>query len=93
MHLIDPVSLSFQYICYPWQDDSEVAEAERKQTCRKSKDCDSVDGQDMTCIRHHDRRGVTKGLCFADEVSLIEPIINIMTSFVNYCVKDYIINF
>ena len=53
----------FQYVCYPWQDDSEVPESQKRQTCRKKSEC----GQDQTCYRHHDRRNINKGLCF-DEV-------------------------
>jgi hypothetical protein len=49
----------FQYICYPWKDDSSVPENERKELCRKKADCDPSE----YCHRHHDRRNVYKGLC------------------------------
>ena len=53
------LSSSFQYICYPWKDDSGVAPSERLDLCRNSKNCKS--GQ--TCQRHSNKRSVTKGIC------------------------------
>ena len=50
----------FLYICYPWKDDSGVPASEKRELCRKSKDC-SKRGQ--TCQRHQDRRKINKGLC------------------------------
>jgi len=57
----------FQYICYPWKDDTHIQEQDRRKTCRRAADCDI--GQD--CFRHHDRRHVNKGLCF-DEIHQCE---------------------
>lgn len=48
----------FQYICYPWENDSSVAEKDRKGTCKSNDDCKTA-----SCFRHHDRRQIHKGLC------------------------------
>lgn len=56
----------FQYICYPWKDDSSIPQIHRKQTCKKNDDC-SAPGE--TCFRHHNRRNVNKGICVKDSVS------------------------
>lgn len=53
----------FQYLCYPWKDDSHVAPKDRRRTCRTSSECE----QHQTCLRHHDKRNVFRGICF-DEV-------------------------
>ena len=58
----------FQYICYPWKDDSGVPASEKRELCRKSKDC-SERGQ--TCQRHQDRRKINKGLCMNEVRSCI----------------------
>jgi len=50
----------FQFLCYPWEDDSAVAPKDRIPLCRKDKDCDA----NKKCYRHNDRRRVSKGLCF-----------------------------
>jgi hypothetical protein len=49
----------FQFLCYPWQDDSQVAAKDRIPICRKDKDC--KEGKE--CYRHTDKRRVSKGLC------------------------------
>jgi len=49
----------FQYICYPWADDSGIAKGDRKDTCKSNDDCP---GQ-LSCFRHHDRRQIHRGLC------------------------------
>lgn len=56
----------FQYICYPWKDDSSIPENHRKETCKKNEDC-SAPGE--TCFRHHNRRNVNKGICVKDSKS------------------------
>jgi hypothetical protein len=53
----------FQYICYPWKDDSHVSSSEKRDLCRRNKDCKA--GQ--VCYRHADKRSINKGLCL-DEV-------------------------
>jgi len=50
----------FQFLCYPWENDSEVAPKDRIPLCRNDKQCS--DGK--KCYRHFDRRRVSKGLCF-----------------------------
>ena len=55
----------FQYICYPWEDDSAVSKEDRKATCKSNEQC----GSDLVCFRHHDRRNIHKGLC-------MEPIVD-----------------
>ena len=55
----------FQFLCYPWQDDSQVAAKDRIPICRKDKDC--KEGKE--CYRHTDKRRVSKGLCL-DKVCL-----------------------
>jgi len=52
----------FQYICYPWKNDSLIEPKNRRKTCRMDGDCDP--GQE--CFRHHDKRMVNRGLCFAE---------------------------
>jgi len=52
----------FQYICYPWEDDSAVAKEDRKATCKSNEQC----GSDLVCFRHHDRRNIHKGLCMEE---------------------------
>jgi len=58
----------FQYICYPWEDDSAVPKKDRKSTCKSNEQCDS----DLTCYRHHDRRNIHKGLCMEPTVDCSE---------------------
>jgi len=53
----------FQYICYPWKNDSIIEPKNRRKTCRIDNDCE----QGQECFRHHDKRMVNRGLCF-DEV-------------------------
>ena len=55
----------FQYICYPWQDDSKIEAKHRKKTCKIDAHCD----QDLSCHRHPDRRNILKGLC-------MEPVVD-----------------
>jgi len=55
----------FQYICYPWQDDSKVEAKHRMKTCKTDSHCD----QDLSCHRHPDRRNILKGLC-------MEPVVD-----------------
>jgi len=55
----------FQYICYPWQDDSKLDAKHRKKTCKTDSHCD----QDLSCHRHPDRRNILKGLC-------MEPVVD-----------------
>ena len=55
----------FQYLCYPWKDDSKIAKADRIPTCKSSENCPNG----KVCHRHSDRRKILKGLC-------MEPIID-----------------
>jgi len=66
----------FQYICYPWKNDEEIDPKNKRKTCREDNDCDS--GQE--CFRHHDKRMVNRGLCFAEVKSCQNA---------NECSKDY----
>jgi len=66
----------FQYICYPWKNDTMIEPKNRRKTCRQDDDCDA--GQE--CFRHHDKRMVNRGLCF-DEVKSCQNA--------NECSKDY----
>lgn len=50
----------FQFLCYPWKDDSELAPKDKIPLCRKDKDCPN--GKE--CYRHFNKRRVSKGLCF-----------------------------
>jgi len=52
----------FQFLCYPWKDDSEVDPKDKIPLCRKDKDCEGG----KKCYRHFDRRSVSKGLCFEE---------------------------
>ena len=54
----------FQYICYPWKNDSSVPEENRKATCKKSDHC----GSDQGCFRHYYRKKVHRGLCMEHAV-------------------------
>ena len=58
----------FQYICYPWRDDSKIAKANRMELCRSNNECSG--GKE--CFRHHNRRSVTKGLCMEPAVDCQE---------------------
>ena len=58
----------FQYICYPWEDDSAVPEKDKKSTCKSNEQC----GDDLKCFRHHDRRNIHKGLCMEEMVDCSE---------------------
>lgn len=51
----------FQYICYPWAEDSSIPEKDRKATCKSNDDCKTA-----SCFRHHDRRQIHKGLCMEE---------------------------
>jgi len=66
----------FQYICYPWKNDDQIDPKNRRKTCRQDDDCDP--GQE--CFRHHDKRMVNRGLCFAEVKSCQNA---------NECSKDY----
>jgi hypothetical protein len=66
----------FQYICYPWKNDTFIDAKNRRKTCRRDDDCDP--GQE--CFRHHDKRMINRGLCF-DEVRSCQAS--------NECSKDY----
>jgi len=55
----------FQYVCYPWRDDSKLDQANKKATCKSNEDCPG----DLECFRHHDRRQIHRGLC-------MEPILD-----------------
>jgi len=55
----------FQYICYPWKDDSKLAKEDRKKTCKSTDHCPN----NLVCHRHSDRRKILKGLC-------MEPIVD-----------------
>lgn len=55
----------FQYICYPWQDETKIAPKHRKKTCKTDSHCDN----DLSCHRHPDRRNIHKGLC-------MEPVVD-----------------
>lgn len=58
----------FQYICYPWRDDSKIDKANRMELCRSNNECSG--GKE--CFRHHNRRSVTKGLCMEPAVDCQE---------------------
>jgi len=49
----------FQYICYPWEDDSAVPKKDKRATCKSQDQCSAG----LECFRHHDRRNIHKGLC------------------------------
>jgi len=49
----------FQYICYPWKNDSAVPIDDRKSTCKANKHC----RDNLKCFRHHNRAKVHMGLC------------------------------
>lgn len=66
----------FQYICYPWKNDSSIEPKNRRKTCREDGDCDA--GQE--CYRHHDKRVVNRGVCF-DEIKTCQ--------IANECSKGY----
>jgi hypothetical protein len=52
----------FQYICYPWADDTAIPAKDRKETCKSNDDCSNQ----LKCFRHHDRRQIHRGLCMED---------------------------
>jgi len=64
----------FQYICYPWEDDSAVPKHHRKSTCKSNEQC----GSDLVCFRHHDRRNIHRGLC-------MEPITDCSENGISDC--------
>ena len=66
----------FQYICYPWADDSAIAKEDRKDTCKSDDDCP---GQ-LSCFRHHDRRQIQRGLC-------MEPIADCAENGRDHCAQ------
>lgn len=53
----------FQYICYPWNDDSVIPAQHRKKTCTRAEECS---GKEI-CFRHYDRRNIHKGLCMKEQ--------------------------
>jgi len=55
----------FQYLCYPWKDDSKIPKEDKMQTCKSKEQCP----KELDCHRHSDRRNIFKGLC-------MEPIID-----------------
>ena len=55
----------FQYLCYPWKDDSKLLKSDQKKTCKSNDHCDP--GQE--CYRHPDRRNIYRGLC-------MEPVVD-----------------
>jgi len=52
----------FQYLCYPWKDDSHIQPDHRRQTCRVDADCQ----RGHVCYRHHDMRNINRGICFEE---------------------------
>jgi len=58
----------FQYICYPWADDTAIPAKDKKETCKSNDDCT---GQ-LKCFRHHDRRQIHRGLCMEPETDCSE---------------------
>ena len=56
----------FQYMCYPYTGKDKKHPL---RLCKKSSDCTKLsskeggDGADGECVRHHNRRQVTKGIC------------------------------
>ena len=58
----------FDFICYPWQDDRVVDSKDRIPLCRKDKDC----AHNKKCLRHHDKRRISQGLCLAEAKSCSE---------------------
>ena len=52
---------SFQYICYPMEDDSVLADSIKRRRCRRDSDCENGD----QCFRHFNMRHVPTGICFA----------------------------
>jgi len=55
----------FQYLCYPWKDDSKLPKTDRKKTCKSNDHCDAG----LECYRHPDRRNIYRGLC-------MEPVVD-----------------
>lgn len=49
----------FQYICYPFHNDSLIPPESRKRRCSKNEEC----GDRQACHRHHDIRVGIMGLC------------------------------
>jgi len=49
----------FQYICYPYEDDSLISAAARKTKCTRNDEC----GANQVCHRHPSRRHINTGLC------------------------------
>ena len=54
----------FQYLCYPWKDDSSLAMKDKRKPCKKTEHC--ATGQE--CYRHPDRRNIYMGLCMEPAV-------------------------
>ena len=77
----------FQFLCYPWQDDSQVAAKDRIPICRKDKDC--KEGKE--CYRHTDKRRVSKGLCL-DKVCLCKLTLPKPKGIYLYILEIYIFN-
>ena len=76
----------FQFLCYPWQDDSQVAAKDRIPICRKDKDC--KEGKE--CYRHTDKRRVSKGLCL-DKVCLCKLTLP-KPKYIYYILEIYLFN-
>ena len=55
----------FQYLCYPWKDDSSLAMKDKRRPCKSTEHC--ATGQE--CFRHPDRRNIYMGLC-------MEPVVD-----------------
>jgi len=58
----------FQYLCYPWKDDSKIAKKDKMKTCKSSDHC----ANGLECYRHPDRRNIYMGLCMEAVVDCSE---------------------
>jgi len=52
----------FQYICYPYADDTTISPQYRKTRCTRKEECNTNE----MCYRHHDRRNINRGLCMEE---------------------------
>ena len=50
----------FEFLCYPWEDDSNIEENSKIQKCQKSTDCE----QSKICYKNTESKREPKGLCF-----------------------------